>query len=552
MTRRRTLAATLLALLPTTLATPAIADPVLVVARLAAQETGGAKPAPAPTGKAPAQPTGSLVEITGAPTQIALPDLLQATVRHSPALATARVDIEVAEATVQEAQGVDDWTLGASIVGSWTEGQEQDYQLFGSNRLPVGVERDYGLSGSVDLTRALSTGGIVGIHADSLFGRSTGTQADILTGEISEFERDVYSQELSIDATQPLLRGRGNHVARAAIAQARIARDAASLDQRRVAIDQVRSVVQAYWDLVFALRDLEIRRSSLELARERLRLTQAGINGGKVAPSEALAVEQVIATREEEILGAELTVLNQSVSLRRTAGLEIAPGQLALTTTTELAVPQRTWDLAALSAEAQRTSPELAVLATQEKGATLNVEVAENGLLPRLDLGASLATGVIRDELGESLKDSAALDRVTAIVSLTYEQALGRTAAEGSSRRARAERQRIKVTAVDVQFQINEAIATSVALVRSAELRVSLGARAVALAEQNITVEQSRFNLGKSTNFDVLLRQDELKQAQLRQARALVDWHKAQTVIQSLTGDLLETYGITLDQRDAR
>ena len=47
---------------------------------------------------------------------------------------------------------------------------------------------------------------------------------------------------------------------------------------------------------------------------------------------------------------------------------------------------------------------------------------------------------------------------------------------------------------------------------------VALGDEAIGLAEQNITAEQKRFELGKSTNFEVLRRQDELEQSRLRQA----------------------------------
>ena len=34
---------------------------------------------------------------------------------------------------------------------------------------------------------------------------------------------------------------------------------------------------------------------------------------------------------------------------------------------------------------------------------------------------------------------------------------------------------------------------------------------------------------------------------ELRKAQALIDWHKAETVVQALTGDLLPAFGITVD-----
>ena len=63
--------------------------------------------------------------------------------------------------------------------------------------------------------------------------------------------------------------------------------------------------------------------------------------------------------------------------------------------------------------------------------------------------------------------------------------------------------------------------------------------RAIDLANENIQIETDRFNLGKSTNFDVLNRQEELRQAELRKAQAMIDWHKAEAGVQALTGDIL-------------
>ena len=76
---------------------------------------------------------------------------------------------------------------------------------------------------------------------------------------------------------------------------------------------------------------------------------------------------------------------------------------------------------------------------------------------------------------------------------------------------------------------------------------MTLSQRAIDLANENIKIETDRFNLGKSTNFDVLNRLEELRQAELRKAQALIDWHKGEVVVQALTGDLLPLYGITLE-----
>jgi outer membrane protein TolC len=229
--------------------------------------------------------------------------------------------------------------------------------------------------------------------------------------------------------------------------------------------------------------------------------------------------------------------------------MEIGADQLGLTTDTELEIPAQSWDLRDLISRAYQASPELALLANQEQGATIDVEVTENGLLPRLDAAITFGPSGTGDDPGSALTSMAKFDGVTAIGSLSYEQTLGKHAVAGQARTARAQRERIRVNAIDLRLQIAQSLATEVALLKSAEQRAALGARAIELATKNIAVEQSRFGLGKSTNFDVLQRQEELKAAQLRRVRAIIDWHKAATLAAATTGDLLEQYGITLETK---
>ena len=56
----------------------------------------------------------------------------------------------------------------------------------------------------------------------------------------------------------------------------------------------------------------------------------------------------------------------------------------------------------------------------------------------------------------------------------------------------------------------------------------------------------ARFDVGRSTNNDVLLRQQELKAAEIQVARAATDQANAETALSALSGDILERYGITL------
>lgn len=505
----------------------AAADPVLTAIHLAPQDAGGASGAQAaPPAKAPVAPT--LADIAGPAKPIGLPELLQLAVRQAPALAQAQMNIEVAEAEVMRARAWADWAIAAQLAASTRSGSSGQ------------VKRQDSLSLSGDLSRQISTGGTFGLHAQGGYGHG-----EFFSGL---GEQNQLSGEISASFSQPLLRGRGRAQVEGAERIARASRDASAVARRAAAITLVRDVSLAYLDLVDAERQLEIRRASLELAQERLRVTLAGIDKGGVAKAETIAVEQAIATREEEVLVGELSILDQSLELRRQVALPVAPRDMVLASTVDLAIPAKTWDQATIVEATAANSPELARLAALEKGATIEIEVTENGLLPQLDLALSAGPTLLHDVGDTTTKaDNVTEYGLAAGASLTYQQTLGKTAVRASVRRARAQRELLRVSATDVRNQIVEAAARAVAQIQVAERRYAISVRAVALAEQNLTVEQARMGLGKSRNVDVLIRQDELRAAQLRASQAIIDWHRAAATIAALTGEILPQYGITLE-----
>jgi len=347
--------------------------------------------------------------------------------------------------------------------------------------------------------------------------------------------------------TQPLLRNRGRDLYDATEKKATLARDAQVLGKRLAAIQTVQTVVSAYWDLVLAEKQVAITQQSLDLAQERLRVTELGTAGGKVAHAEIPAVQQIIATREEDVLNGELAVLNASIALRRAAGLPIGAGELGLRADTDLDTRDAAWDLGKLIERAYQASPELAQLDKTRASETIDIEVTENGLLPQLDAALTLGPTGQDTTFGAAAKDLVLLKQISVSGTLTYTQSLHQYDVRGRARELRLQREKLAVTAFDLKAQIAQTMARAVAQLELAKRRLVLSKRAIDLANQNIQIETDRFNLGKSTNFDVLNRLEELRQAELRSAQAMVDWHKGQTVVMALTGDLLPTYGISIE-----
>ena len=477
---------------------------------------------------APPTEPSDLISWAGEPKPITLPELLQLALRQSPTLQNAKLDIAVAEAQVAETQVRHDWTIGAQASYSRTGSTVfSGFQISGTT--------NYGLT--ADLTRLLPTGGTLDLHASTQYSDT----------EITGFASSPYwSDAITGSITQPLLRGYGTDLYNAQERKADLSRDAAVLARRLAALQTVQSVISDYWDLVLAEQQVAITEASLAVAKERLRVTEVEVRSGRSAQSEVPAVEQTIATTAESALTGELAVLDASLALRRAVGMEVGPGDLGLRVATDLDSRDTPLDLGKLIERTFLASPQLAQLAKQDASAGIDIDVNDNGLLPQLDLALTVGPNGVDGSFGTAAKDTAEFKAYQIGGTLTFSRSLHQYDVRGRSMELRDSRQKIRVTAVDVRAQLAQAMSHSVATIELAKRRIVLDREAVALAKQNVQIETDRFNVGRSTNFDVMLRLEDQRQAQLREVQAQIDEHKAETMMLMLTGDLLPMYGITV------
>ncbi|HKE18222.1 MAG TPA: TolC family protein [Kofleriaceae bacterium] len=469
---------------------------------------------------------------------MSLSAVLEHAVRNSQGLATARIDVAVADATVMEQVGLEDILFNAT--GAYNRDVAQSDFAVARNG---GIDDSKALQGSLSLTKLFFTGATVSVKAETDRAKLLGR--DLETG--TPFSATEYSSAVTGSITQPILRGGWETVTRAPRTRAQLAAEQARLQREVAGRTVVRDLVEAYWEVAYAWSELDIRRSSLDLARERRRLTDASVRGGATAPTELLAVDQVIAQREEDVVVAELSVTQRSLELRRLAGLEIEPGQIDIKADAPLDAQVRPIEIKGVMTQALARSPEIAALESQGRGAALEIEVTNNGLLPRLDLSVNGTLSGAADNFSDSVSNAANADAYTFGGQLVLEHWIGRHAARGQSRRAEAERERVMINMADMRRQIAQAAAQAVALANSAQNRMRLSTTAIDLTDKNIKAETGRFELGKSSNFDVLLRQEEHTQARLRFARAAADYLRATAVVEALTGEILPRYGIKVE-----
>ena len=469
-----------------------------------------------------------------------LTEVLGVAVRQNPTLAASAIDVAIAESDILAAYGIDDWVIAAELQGSTTRSP----RIEGN---PVQLVADDSLQLSVGVSRDLPSGGSFALEAGTSWRGSD--YATVVQNQEIDSSTSNLTGSLVATFSQPLLRGFGRRVARAPLRQAEAARDITSARRMIAASEAVRQVIRTYWDLAYAQREIEIHEQSLELAEEQLRITRAAISAGAVAPTEAGAVEQAIASREQMILGAEVQLMEKAVELRRLAGLEIGVGEISLLAGDVLDAPDRPLDLDRVLQLASEQNPQLVALQLGGEGARINVEVAEDRLRPSLDFSATAGPSLTSSSSegegpgGDGLQQAYSLSG-----QLVYTHVLGNRSATGRAERARAEARQVSLDLATARREVSVGVVQVVNLVRLANKRIEVSEKSIRLAERNVDIEKRRFQVGEATNFEVLERQEELAQARLAHARAVVDYLQALTEVDTLTGELLARFGMRVDQ----
>jgi len=474
---------------------------------------------------------------------IHLREALDVLVRQNDALARAEVDVAAAEAGVTQAAGLDDWQVSGT--GSWVSNRRE----FIAGQ-PFQTIADDTLSLSAGLERSLPSGGTVGVTMSGGYANTTFAVLDN-TGGRFDIDSTAFQGSLLATLNHPLLAGRGSKVARVARRRAASARDVATLGREAVAADNVLDAVRAYWELAYAARARGIQQSSLELARTQLEITRAAIAGKAAAPTEALAVEQAIAVREQAVMLADVDISERSLTLRRVVGLEIGPGEIDLAAADEPALDERALDLDQLLADARSHNPRLELARRNVDVAAIDLITADDQLRPHLDLSARAGPTGQANHAGDTLEQIGKFQGYTVGATLSYGQVLGNRAARGNRKLAGETVRRAKVDVATLERETSVAVVRAVNLVRTAKKRIEVSDLAIKLAEQNLESEKILFQAGDTRAFDVLARQDELAQARLSRERAVVDYLVALATLDQVTGALLDREGIAVVSFDS-
>jgi outer membrane protein len=358
-----------------------------------------------------------------------------------------------------------------------------------------------------------------------------------------------YTTFFNAAVTQPLIRGFKIDNTRQQLQIAVISRDTSELGVRATVAQTAANVRNAYWDLVFARSAVDVARRALALADRLVEDNQARVEVGTLAPLDIVQAQAEAATRRQTLASAEATASTADLSLKRflVSGTEdpLWRQELVPVDLPSISPPPTDVEAAVRIAIAERTDLETARRNLEAND--VNIRYFKNQSLPSLDLSATygaqgiggpraIRTGTGADATVTDVIPGGYSDALAALtgrefpnwnLAVTMSYPLMGNQAQAQEARARIQRQQAQTRIRALEVQIAAEVANAAFTVQANLRRVEASTAARELAQKRLEAEQSRFEVGLTTNFFVVQAQRDLRDAENTELRALADYRKS-------------------------
>jgi len=449
-------------------------------------------------------------------------------------LAVERLNPMIQDANLERIQAAYRPTL-TSQIGHLARVQPPTSQLNGG----TSVQNDTSTYNS-GLTQALKwTGG------DFAFTFNNNKQ--VSSGTFSIFN-PAFNNSFNATLTQPLLRDFFIDGTRQQLKVTAINRQISDIQLKGTLATTVANVRNAYWELVYAIQAVDVANGSLDLADKLVQDNKARVEVGTMAPLDVVQSEAEAATRVQAVAQAEATMRTAELALKRLIvnGTDDPLWRASLTPVDRPEFRSESLDVEAAVRRALSSRTDLDQARKTLDSNDITMKFLKNQTLPVLDavanygaaglggtqfvrsgLGSTQVLNTIPGGYGDAWRTLTGRDYPTWNFQVNFSYPLGGSAADAVYARSRVQRNQTAAQLKSLELTVATEVTNAALLVESALKSYEASTVARSLAETRLSAEQSRFEVGLSTNFFVVQAQRDLATAQNSELRALLNYRKA-------------------------
>ncbi len=351
-----------------------------------------------------------------------------------------------------------------------------------------------------------------------------------------------YDTSLQALLLQPLWRNRAIDANRQSLVTSEINRRIADVNLRSSTINTVANTRNAYWDLVYAIQAVESAKTSLELARKLVDDNKIRVEIGTLAPLDVISAEAELASRQQTLVSREQSRRTAELVLKRLIvsgtddplwnatlnpsdrpatdvaekiDLEAAL-KTALENRTDIVVARRNLEISDIGLKYQKDQT--------RPGADLTASYTSAGAGgPTIANGVPIAPGGYQDALSQLAK----LNLPTWNVQVVVSYPIGTSAQDAALARSKVQYQQSLAQLRALELTVATDLTNQAMTVLSAFEQVQAAAASTTLSQKRLEAEQSKFEVGMSYNYNVVLAQRDFTDAQNSELLAILNYRKA-------------------------
>jgi outer membrane protein TolC len=376
-----------------------------------------------------------------------------------------------------------------------------------------------------------------------------------------------YNSSVNFAFVQPILRGFKTDGTRSQLKVTQINQDISEVQLRATITTTLSNVRNAYWDYLFSIQAVDVARQSLALAEKLVDDNKTRVEIGTMAPIDVVQAEAEAATRRQTLAQVEATSRTAELALKRliVSGTEDPIWRASLVPTDRPDFRPERVDIEGAVRKALENRTDLDQARKQLQGNDVTVEALRNAVLPALDLslnyglaglggpqfvrgglGSSTILRTIPGGYSQALRNIGNLDAPNWGVAVNLSYPIGTSAADAGLARARLQVQQTQAQIRALELTVATEVTNAALQVESNLKRVDAASAARELAQRRLEAEQSKFEVGMSTNYFVVQAQRDLRDAQNTELRTLLDYRKSLVDFERVQETSLSRAGITV------
>ncbi|WOZ77416.1 TolC family protein [Kosakonia sacchari] len=337
---------------------------------------------------------------------------------------------------------------------------------------------------------------------------------------------------------QPLLRGAGKDIATAPVRLAQMTEQINRLNLKSTVSQTITQIITAYRDLLLAQEQLKIAQDSLARARQLVDVNQAMISAGRMAEFEIVQTEAEVASQELAHEEARNRVDMARLALLQLLALDLhAP--IVATEALQAKPVEVQADRALKQAEASQPAY-LAQLLVGEQAA-INLAVARNDRLWDVSLVGGATQQRNRAARGDGSRN---WDNY---VGVQVEIPIGDMTARQAEVQAQVNVKNQQIQLAEAHQQLDRDVTNAVRDMGTRWRQFEIAQRARDLSRRKVEIEREKLTAGRSSNFQVLSFENDLRNAENARLNALISYLNAQAGLDQTLGTTLQSWDISLN-----